>query len=190
MSPQQNRTRPDMGSADQNAIRIYTSKWKMGGLAIPCFLVAYSGVDSLAATGLQRSALVDGMLMVIGIACGLVLLWMAFERDPVLLIDSRGITCRRPPTGLIPWSAVAGLGLGKVSIIRAVLLVAIDEPAAPAGLGDRLKKFKASTMFSPTVARFQGQMQGNTTIQIPISLLDVKREDLQRLLEERVHYAG
>jgi hypothetical protein len=179
-----------MTAADDDAIRIYTSKWKMGGLAIPCFFIAYAGLDGLATGALARSSLVDGMLMAIGIGCGLVLLWMAFEKQPVLVIDRRGITCRRPPTGLIPWSAVAGLGLGKVSIIRAVLLVAIDEPSAHGPLGDRLKRYKASTFFSPTVARFQGQMKGNTTIQIPISLLDVKREALQRMLEERVHFAG
>jgi hypothetical protein len=179
-----------MTDADADAIRIYTSKWKMGGLALPCFFVAYAGLDGLMAGGLVRSSLVDGMLLVIGIACGLVLLWMAFETTPVLVIDRRGITCRRPPTGLVPWSAIAGLGLGKVSIIRAVLLIAIDEPAAHGPLADKIKRYKASTIFSPTVARFQGQMNRNTTIQVPISLLAVTGEELQQMLEERVRYAG
>lgn len=179
-----------MTDAGDDAIRIYTSKWKMGGLALPCFVVAYAGLNGLVAGGgFSRSALVDGMLLLIGVACGLVLLWMAFEKAPVLVIDRRGITCRRPPTGLIPWSAIAGLGLGKVSITRRVLLIAIDEPAA-GSFAEKIKRYKASSLLSPTVARFQGQMKREATIQVPISLLAVTGEELQRMLEERVHYAG
>lgn len=179
-----------MTDADDDALRIYTSKWKMGGLAVPCLVVAYAGLEGLVAGGgFSRSAVVDGMLLLIGTACAGVLLWMAFERSPVLVIDRHGITCRRPPTGLIPWSAIAGLGLGKVSIMRRVLLIAIDAPAAGT-LAEKIKRYKASSLLSPTVARFQGQMKRDATIQVPISLLAVSGEELQRMLEERVHYAG
>jgi hypothetical protein len=107
----------------------------------------------------------------------------------VLEIDDRGITCRRPPTGLIPWPAIAGLGLGRVSILRSVLLIAIDEPHAAPELRQRVRRYRASGLLSPSVARFQGQMRRESTIQIPISMLAVGAQELQALLQERVRYA-
>ncbi|MEQ9639354.1 MAG: STM3941 family protein [Alphaproteobacteria bacterium] len=173
-----------------DAIRIFTSRWKMAALVLPCFFVATVGLRGLWLEGIEHNLLVNVMLIAIGIGGGLILANMAFEREPVLTIDAEGVTCRRPPTGLIPWEAIAGLGMGKVSLLRKVLLIAVDTPATEPALAAKVDRFRASTLLNPAVSRFQGQFKGGAVIQVPISLLDVKAPELQRLLEERVHYAG
>lgn len=176
------------GEGRDESVRIYASRLKLGLLATPCLIVAYGGLQALL-TGAGSGWLYDVGMILAGLGSGLVLLQMGFTSEPVIEIDARGITCRRPKIGLLPWHAVAGLAIGRVALLRSVLMIALDERAAGPALMERLKPHLTSGTLSPTVTRFKGQMQDRPTIQVAIAFLATSPHDLQRLIEEKVRYA-
>ena len=116
---------------------------------------------------------------------------MAFDRKPVLIIDEEGIRCRRPDVGLIPWRAVVGLGTSRATLVRRVLMIAVDDneldEQAARHMRRRVGLFAA---FSPAVAKFEGEMRGWPSIHVPISYFSMPGNQLERLLAEKVQFHG
>ena len=177
----------DATGRDEEAVRIYASRIKHAALAMPAFIIMTLGIQAVA-SGVPFDAFHAGVIAIGGIS-GVILLYMGFDTKPVLVIDADGITCRRPRTGLIPWQAITGLGLGRAPIVRTVLLVAVDETAVVQDVKTRLKR-QGFSLLNPTMARSQGQLAGMPTLQISVALLAVTPRQLQRLLEEKIHYHG
>jgi hypothetical protein len=174
-------------------ITAYNSRTKMVMLAIPCLMATGVGVQAVL-TG--TNPLGGGPVMhlaaaAIGALTAFVLLQMGFDKKPVLVIDEEGIFCRRPDIGLIPWRAVIGLGTSKATLLRNVLMVAVDEEE----LDEKARKHVKQRMgffaaFSPQVAKFEGQMQGHPTVHIPISYFSMSVTELQKELFEKVKFHG
>jgi hypothetical protein len=116
---------------------------------------------------------------------------MAFDKTPVLIIDDEGIRCRRPDIGLIPWRAVVGLGTSKATLLRKVLMIAVDDAEldeqAARHMRRRVGLFAA---FSPQVAKFEGQMTGWPSIHVPISYFALSSGELEKLLAEKIQFHG
>ena len=171
----------------------YNSLLKLGVLAAPCVLV--TGVSLTAAiTGVD---ILGGgtMLHIAGAGIGgltaFTLLQMAFDKKPVLTIDDEGIHCRRPDVGLIPWRAVVGIGTSKATLLRRVLMIAVDETElddkAARHMRRRVGLFAA---FSPAVAKFEGEMRGWPTIHVPISYFAMSGNQLERELSAKIQFHG
>tara|TARA_R110002167_G_scaffold156583_3_gene351313 strand:- start:1280 stop:1882 length:603 start_codon:yes stop_codon:yes gene_type:complete len=169
------------------------SVFKLLALASPCIAVTaislYGAAGGLAELGGNTSTQLA--LAAIGGLTALVLLRMAFDRRPVLIIDENGITCRRPDTGTIPWRAVAGLGITKSIMLRKVLLIAVDE----AELDDKAQvhakeRTGLMSILSPQVARFQGQLAGHPMISIPVAYLSISTRGLRDQINEKIHFHG
>jgi len=176
-----------------SAIVAHNSQPKLVLLALPCIAAPLVGAFGVI-TG--QSPLGGGIVThaaaaAIGALTAFTLLQMAFDRKPVLVIDETGISCRRPDVGTIPWSAVVGLGTSRATLLRKVLMIAVDEAEldekARNHMRNRVGLFSA---FSPGVARFEGRMTGRATIHIPISYFDVSLRDLERQIFEKVRYHG
>ena len=117
------------------------------------------------------------------------LLHMAFDRKPVVVFDEVGIHCQRPPIGLIPWSAVIGMGAGNATLMRRVLMVAVD----PGRLDEKARTFVRNsvgfqTLISPQLAKFQKESKGYPSVHIPISHLSRPAREIERLAQEFVLY--
>ncbi len=181
------------GKGISEPITAYNSKIKLGILAMPCLVAAFyaayaalNGIDWLGGgTGLHLAAAAIGGLT------AFTLLQMAFDKTAVLIIDDEGIRCRRPDVGLIPWSAVVGLGTSKATLLRKVLMIAVDDSElneqAASHMRRRVGLFAA---FSPQVAKFEGQMTGWPSIHVPISYLAMSSAQLEKLLAEKVQFHG
>lgn len=179
--------------ASTEPILAYNSKLKLGILAAPCLLAgvvsayaALRGIDILGGGRMLHLAAAG-----IGGLTAFVLLQMAFDKKPVLVIDDEGIRCRRPDVGLIPWRAIVGLGTSKATLLRKVLMIAVDdseldEPAAR-HMRRRVGMFAA---FSPQVAKFEGQMTGWPSIHIPISYFSMSPAALEKALAEKIQFHG
>lgn len=174
-------------------IMAYNSRIKLGILATPCVLAAVSalyaaltGIDLLGGgTGLHLAAAFIGGLT------AFTLLQMAFDQKPVLVINDEGIRCRRPDVGLIPWQAVVGIGTSKATLLRKVLMIAVDEnelgEQAARHMRRRVGLFGA---FSPQVAKFEGQMTGWPSVHVPISYFAMSALELEKLLLEKIQFHG
>jgi len=171
----------------------YNSKLKLGIMATPCVVVA---VSTLVAAITGQDILGGGTMLHIGgsLIGGLVaftLLQMAFDKKPILQIDEEGIRCRRPDVGLIPWPAVVGLGTSKATLLRRVLMIAVDDnelnEQAARHMRRRVGLFAA---FSPQVAKFEGQMKGWPSIHVPISYFTISPRDLEKKIAEKVNFYG
>jgi len=171
----------------------HNSRVKMVMLAAPCLAAVVVGLYGVL-TG--QSPLGGGIVThaaaaAIGALTAFTLLQMAFDRKPVLIIDEDGITCRRPDVGTIPWAAVVGMGTSRATLLRKVLMIAVDDSE----LDDRARRHVRRRVglfsaFSPGVARFEGQMTGRAMINIPISYFDVSLRDLERQIKDKVRYHG
>ena len=122
-------------------VEIYASRVKHGFIAVACIYVAYLGWHVWLQPG--DTATLGIAMMLTGGICGAGMLWMGFSMTPVLVIDAAGIYCRRPNFGLLPWSAIQGIGLGRVTCIIEDIQVEKpykipDEEALP-GVFDLLK---------------------------------------------------
>ncbi len=177
----------------EEPIEAYNSQIKLGILAAPCVLV---GVSALIAALTGQDILGGGRMLHFGAALiggltAFTLLQMAFDRKPVLVIDEEGIRCRRPDVGLIPWPAVVGLGTSKATLLRRVLMIAVDETElseqASRHMRRRVGLFSA---FSPQIAKFEGQMRGWPSIHVPISYFSISPKDLEQQIAEKVHFYG
>ncbi len=118
-----------------------------------------------------------------------VLLQMAFDRKPVVVFDAAGIHCQRPPIGLIPWSAVIGIGAANATLMRRVLMVAVD----PDQLAEKARTFIRNSIgvlpfISPQLAKFKKQAAGYPAVYIPISHLSRPAREIERLAQEFVLY--
>ena len=174
-------------------IAAFNSKAKMVTMSVPCLMAAGVGIQALL-TG--TNPLGGGPVMhmaVVGISTltAFVLLQMGFDRKPMLVIDEEGILCRRPDIGLIPWRAVIGLGTSKATLLRNVLMVAVDEEE----LDEKTRKHVRNRLgffaaFSPRVAKFEGQMKGHPTIHIPISYFSISVSELEREIAEKIKFHG
>ncbi|MDE0726413.1 MAG: hypothetical protein OSB82_08065 [Alphaproteobacteria bacterium] len=190
-TPPRRQKKRDKGRAEP--IVAHNSKIKLGVLAAPCVVVA---ISSLSAAIMGIDMLGGGtMLHLAGAGIGgltaFTLLQMAFDQKPVLIIDDEGIRCRRPDVGLIPWHAVVGLGTSKATLLRRVLMVAVDddelEEQAARHMRRRVGMFAA---FSPQAAKFEGQMKGWPSIHVPISYFDISVKQLELQLAEKVRFHG
>ena len=190
-TPFRRQKKRDKGRAEP--IVAYNSKIKLGVLAAPCVVVA---ISSFSAAVMGIDMLGGGtMLHLAGAGIGgltaFTLLQMAFDQKPVLIIDDAGIHCRRPDVGLIPWHAVVGLGTSKATLLRRVLMVAVDddelEEQAARHMRRRVGMFAA---FSPQAAKFEGQMKGWPSIHVPISYFDISVKQLELQLAEKVRFHG
>ena len=169
----------------EEAVEIHRSRLKLGGLALPPAYFATMAARQLL-MGEPPSAFLVGLVL-IGFGSAAALLWLAFDKEPAIVIDRRGITLNWPRVGLIPWVAVAGMGVTRAPIIRSVLLIAIDEQAAGAELMARAKPHLSGGMVpNPAVTRFRQQTQNQPVLQVKIAFLDASRREVQRVLEERV----
>ncbi len=178
---------------DTEPIAAYNSKIKLGILATPCVVVALSaaygainGINWLGGgTGLHWAAAGIGGLT------AFTLLQMAFDRTPVLIIDDEGIRCRRPDVGMIPWRAVVGLGTSKATLLRKVLMIAVDDAELDEKAARHMRRrvgFFAA--FSPQAAKFEGQMLGWPSIHVPISYFALSSGELEKLLAEKIKFHG
>jgi len=188
--PRRGRKR-DRGQAEP--ITAYNSRVKLGILAVPCVVVAVAaaygainGIDWLGGGTVLHWAAAG-----IGALTAFTLLQMAFDRTPVLIIDDEGIRCRRPDVGMIPWRAVVGLGTSKATLLRKVLMIAVDDAEldeqAARHMRRRVGMFAA---FSPQVAKFEGQMTGWPSIHVPISYFAIAPGELEKLLAEKIQFHG
>jgi hypothetical protein len=179
-------SRLDGGAGE--AIRVYPSRFKHAVLVLPCLYVLVMGIQLLAG-GAPPDSLNVGMIL-FGAGATVVLLFVGFSSQPVLVIDRDGVYCRRPNFGLIPWEAVTGLGLGRAAFSRSVLIIAVDEEVLSEAELARLKHERGSLFMDPQLARFRGDMAGHPTLQISIALLAVSARELRAVLEKRVRYEG
>lgn len=169
------------------------SKSKLIMLSLPCLVAAGVGIAGpiVGINFLGGGTLTHIAAAAIGAFVAFVLLQMAFDGEPVLVIDEDGITCRRPDLGTIPWSAVLGLGTSKATLLRKVFMIAVDadelDPQARRHVRNRVGLFSA---FSPQVAKFEGQMKGHPSIHIPLSYFDISIAEFERQLAERVKFRG
>ena len=169
----------------EERVEIRRSAWKMGGLAIA---PAYFGIEAVRALAMGEppSVYLIGLL-VIGFGSAGALLWLAFDKEPAIVIDRRGVTVNWPRVGLIPWGAVAGMAVTRAPIVRSILLIALDEREAGPELMAKAQPHLAGGMIpNPAVTRFRQQVQNQPVLQVRIAFLDASRSEVQRVLEERV----
>ena len=117
------------------------------------------------------------------------LLQIALDRKLVVVFDEVGIHCDRLPIGLIPWSAVVGMGAANATLMRRVLMVAVD----PRKLDDKARTFVRNAigvmpLISPQLARFEGQAEGYPTVHNPISHLSRPVREIESLGQKFVLY--
>ena len=155
-----------------DTIRIPFSRYKLLTLSAISFVMSIAAFSKLLNEGVSEGEPVtDYGLIVIGIAIGGWMLHWAFEKRPALVIDKDGISAIRPDTGLIPWRCVSALGMTKLAIIRAAVMVGIDDDQATEEEKERWKRRYASKFMNPSLSRFQSQTGVPNTIQISISFL-------------------
>ena len=169
----------------------YLSKVKLGILILPCLLGVGMALQSDAAVDfvLAEMRLTNILAVLIPLFVAGLLLQMAFDRKPVVAFDEVGIHCDRPPIGLIPWSAVIGMGAANATLMRRVLMVAVD----PGKLDDKARTFVRNTigvmpLISPQLARFEGQAEGYPSVHIQISHLSRPVREIESLGQKFVLY--
>jgi hypothetical protein len=169
----------------EDSVEIYRSRLKLGGLAVaPAYFAIVAARQLL--TGEPPTAFLVG-LVVVGFGSAAALLWLAFAKEPAIVIDKRGVTLNWPRVGLIPWAAVAGMGVTRAPLIRSILLIALDEAAAGPEVMARVKPHLTGGLaMNPAVTRFRQQVRNQPVLQVKIAFLDASRADVQRVLEERV----
>ncbi|MDP6343811.1 MAG: hypothetical protein QF578_06340 [Alphaproteobacteria bacterium] len=181
-------------AADRPAVAVFHSKLKLGVLVIPCALGIAMALQADGAEGFALANFTWTRLAAVAIPAlvGFVLLQMAFERRPVLLLDEKGLHCRLPPIGLIPWPAVTGLEVGRAVLMRRVLMIAADQRL----LGEQASAFARSSsglapLISPQLSQFQARTgKGQVCFYIPISLLSRPAGEIQHLAERYAGYAS
>lgn len=169
-------------------VRIHASKVKLGLLVIPCVLavVVTLQADNMPDFTLEDLRLVHYAAIAIAIAVAGIVVHMAFEKAPVLVLNDDGIYCRRPPIDLIPWPAIIAVGVGNATLMRRVLMIAAD----PAYLGPKAREFAknstgALTLISPQLGRFALRTKGKGAVRfyIPIGMLDMSASRIERTVQ-------
>jgi hypothetical protein len=169
----------------EDSVEIYRSRLKLGGLALPPAYFGAVAAQQLL-TGAPVSVFLVGLVL-LGFGTAAALLRLAFDKDPAIVIDRRGVTLNWPRVGLVPWAAIAGMGVSRAPIVRSILMIALDEEAAGPDLMARVKPHLAGGLaMNPSVARFRHQVHSQAVLQVKIAFLDASRREVQRVLEERV----
>jgi len=187
------------GGADKGAdagpppepVNFYPSKIQLGILVLPCLLgvamiLQSDGAEEFTLTDLSWTNI---MAIVICLFVAGLLLQMAFDRKPVVVFDAVGINCQRPPLGLIPWTAVIGIGVANATLARRVLMVAVD----PNRLDEKARSYIRNSvgfinLISPQMRKFDSQAQGYPSVHIPISHLSRPAREIESLAQEFVLY--
>ncbi|MBC8241008.1 MAG: hypothetical protein ISR50_13990 [Alphaproteobacteria bacterium] len=177
--------------APPSPVNFYPSKIKLGVLILPCLVGVGIALQSDEAVEfvLAEMHLTNILAILIPLFVAGVLLQMAFDRKPVVVFDAAGIHCQRPPIGLIPWSAVIGIGAANATLMRRVLMVAVD----PDQLAEKARTFIRNSIgvlpfISPQLAKFKKQAAGYPAVYIPISHLSRPAREIERLAQEFVLY--
>jgi len=168
--------------APDEVVWIYPSRLKTGFLVLPCVLAVVMILQADNAPGFALAELGAGRIaaLLIAIAVGGLVLHMAFERDPVLILDDEGIHCRRPPIGLIPWTAVTGAAAGKGLLMRRVLMIAAERHLLPPQARTFAERSSGIVpFFSPQLGRFSRQARGQACFFIPISLMSMRTAEIE-----------
>ncbi len=171
--------------------KFYPSKVKLGILILPCLFGVVIALQSDEAVDfvLAEMRLTNILAILIPLFVAGLLLQMAFDRKPVVIFDEVGIHCRRPPIGVMPWAAVIGMGAANATLMRRVLMVAVD----PGKLDDKARTFVRNSvgvlpLISPQLAKFKSQAEGYPAVHIPISHLSRPAREIERLAQEFVLY--
>ena len=175
-------------------VSFYPSKAKLGILIIPCVFgivmtLQTDGAEGSAGFVLAEMRLVNIMAILICLFVAFLLLQMAFDRNPVVAFDEKGIHCRRPPLGFVPWSAVIGMGAANATLMRRVLMIAVD----PGKLNEKARTYVRNSvgfinLISPRMSRFKKQAHGYPSVHIPISHLSRSARQIESLAQEFVLY--
>lgn len=180
--------------APPRPVNFYPSKAKLGVLIIPCLFGIGMTLQTDGAEGASDFVLADLswiniLAILICLLVAFVMLQMAFDRKPVIALDSDGIHCQRPPLGTIPWSAVIGMGVANATLMRRVLMVAVD----PNKLSEEAQIYVRNSvgfmnLISPQLGKFQKQADGYPSVHISISHLSRPTRQIERLAQEFVLY--
>jgi len=172
-------------------INFYPSKLQLGILVVPCLLGVAMILqrDDAAEFVLTDLSWTNIMAIVICLFVAGLLLQMAFDRNPVVVFDAKGIHCQRPPLGLIPWEAVIGMGAGNATLARRVLMIAVD----PNRLDEKARTYIRNSvgfinLISPQMRKFDSQSQGYPSVHIPISHLSRPAREIESVAQEFVLY--
>jgi hypothetical protein len=171
--------------------QFHASKLKLGLLIVPCLLGAGAALqsDTKPEFAITDIAWVNGAALAICLFVAFLLLRMAMEKEPVVVLNADGLHCRRPPVGSIPWSAVVGIAAGRAVLMRRVLMVGVDPQQLDAQGREYFKNsVGALALISPQVNRFQRYSQGYPTVSIPISLLAASPSTIERAVREHVNH--
>ena len=117
------------------------------------------------------------------------LIQMAFDNKPVVTFDGKGIFSQRPPLGLIPWSAVIGMGAANATLMRRVLMIAVD----PGQLDEKARTYVSNSvgflpLISPAMGKFNKQAEGYPSVHIFISHLSRPARQIESLAQQFVLY--
>ncbi len=174
-------------------IAIRDSKLTVGILVAPCLAIVGIGLWGL----LSGQSLLGGgvwtQLAAIGIAAfvGVTLLRMGLDPEPVVLVDRRGVTCRRPDVGLIPWRAVIAISVARTVVVRQLVLITVDESeldeAAREIVQSRISLFSA---LSRNVAQLERRSVGHGTISVSVSRYIMPLDELESRIDDMVRRHG
>ena len=175
-------------------VNIYPSKVKLGVLIIPCLFgigmtLQTDGADGAGGFVLAELSWVNILAILICLFVAFLLLQMAFDRKPVIVFDGKGIYCQRPPLGTIPWSAVIGMGAANATLMRRVLMIAVD----PGQLDEEARTYVRNSvgflnLISPQLCKFVKQAEGYPSVHISISQLSRPARKIEGLAQEFVLY--
>lgn len=171
------------------AVVIYHSRLKALLLSLPLLALSAGGVHSWY-TGGGASLTTAVALLAVGIGCAATLVWMGFEKSPVLRFDAAGIHCRSPDIGLIPWSGITGLGLGRTMLLQSALMVAVDDSELSEQVQEKVRRYGRGGLFARAPKGAIGQFGQGPTVQIPIGMLAISTRRLRQVLQQQVDYAG
>lgn len=171
--------------------RFYVSKLKMGLLIVPCLLgvAAALQADDAVEFAFADYRWINAAAVLICLFVAVLLFRMAMEKEPLIVINQAGISCRRPPVGTIPWSAIIGIGAGKATIMRRVLMIAVDQSQLDAE-GQKYLKNSLGTLslVSPQLSKFERMAPDYRSLYIPISLLSTSPTRVEQIVQDYVGY--
>ena len=175
-------------------VEFYPSKLKLGVLIIPCLLGVAMTLQTDASEGAGKFVLAhlgwrNILAILICLFVAFLLLQMAFDKKPVVTFDGNGIYSQRPPLGLIPWSAVIGMGAANATLMRRVLMIAVD----PGQLDEKARTYVRNSigflpLISPAMGRFNKQAEGYPSVHIGISHLSRPASQIESLAQQFVLY--
>ena len=175
-------------------VKFYPSKLKIGILVIPCLLgvamtLQTDGLEGAGEFVLANLGWVNILAILICLFVAFLLLQMAFDKKPAIAFDGNGIFSQRPPLGLIPWSAVIGMGAAKATLMRRVLMVAVD----PGQLDEKARTYVRNSvgflpLISPAMGKFNKQAEGYPSVHIAISHLSQPARQIETVAQQFVLY--